>query len=239
MVAGFYQVSGNRMGKIRSFILIILTGLVLWQCAETREVDINELGINYFPLKTGTYHIYEVEGVRYNTMIDSTVFSYLLKESVVDSFQNLENGISYIIQRDKRLNDKEPWVLDSIWTARKDDRTAVMVENNIPIIKLSFPVGENINWDGNRLNSYDEKKFEMVDVGKPYSGSFDSFPKTITVIQEYIPANIVNSISKKEVYAENVGLISKENIILIYVQGTGIIDSGIKYYQHLVAYGEE
>jgi len=172
-------------------------------------------------------------------MIDSTVFSYWLKESIVDSFQNLEGGISYKIQRDKRFSEREPWVLDSIWTARKDERTAVMVENNIPIVKLSFPIKENITWDGNRLNNYDEKKFEMVDVGKPFTGDFDSFPKTITVIQEYIPDNIVNSISKKEVYAENVGLISKENIILIYVQGTGIIDSGIKYYQHLVAYGEE
>ena len=239
MVDGFYQVSGNMMGKIRLYSLFIFTGLVYWQCSEIRDIDINELGTNYFPLKTGTYHIYQVEGVRYNSMIDSTVFSYLLKDSVVDSFQNLENGISYKIQRDKRLSDQEPWVLDSIWTARKDDRTAVMVENNIPIVKLSFPVGESISWDGNRLNSYDEKKFEMVDVGKPFSGEFDSFPKTITVIQEYLPPNIVNSISKKEVYAENVGLISKENIILIYIQNTGIIDSGIKYYQHLVAYGEE
>lgn len=225
--------------KIKIGIFALITGCLFWKCTETREVNPDDLGTDYFPLTTGTYRIYQVGGIRYNSMADSTFFSYMLKESVVDSFENLENGISFKIQREKRSDEQQPWVVDSIWTARKDDRIAVIVENNIPIVKLSFPVGEGITWDGNRLNSLDVDEFEMVDVGLPYTSDYGSFDNSVTVVQEDFPTNLVNTISKKEIFGEDVGLLYKENIILIYNQSTGLINSGLRYYQFLVAYGEE
>ena len=231
--------------KIRiSFILIIAVIITLFlQCAETKDVSPEELGTRYFPLEAGMYRIYQVHGTIYNFPEDSTVFSYLLKESVQDSFQNLESGISYKILRQKKYNENDPWVIDSIWTARKDDRTAIMVENNVSMINLTFPINENKIWDGNKLNDRSEDEFEMINIKQPYSDSFGSYNHTVTVIQEDLYDIIVKSISKKEIYSEDKGLVYKENIILKYKQdeylGLEIIDSGLKYFQYLIEYGEE
>ena len=208
-----------------------------------------DLGTNYFPLETGLVHVYQVSGVRYNSIHDSTEFSYLLKESIVDSFQNLESGISYKIERQKKYNESDPWAMDSIWTARISDNGAVRVENNIPTVNLTFPLKENKTWDGNVLNGRTEDDFEMVNVKQPYADSFGSYAQSVTVIQKELPDYVVKSIFQKEIYADGTGLVYKENIILKYKQyevgepgwddEKKVVENGIQYYQYLIDYEEK
>ncbi len=241
-MAGFYQVLKGMNLKSNFYILIFFTGLLFWRCSETKELNPEDLGSQYFPLETGMYRIYQVKGVQYNSIIDSVEFSYFLMESVGESFRNLENGISYKILRQKKVDLDDSWEIDSIWTARKDEQVAILVENNVPLIKLAFPLKEGKTWDGNGLNANHADEYELVNVGLSYVGEHDSFEKTAMVIHEDIPDYIVNFKSRREVYAENVGLVYKENVILNFNQdniGAGIVDSGLKYYQHLVEYGEE
>ena len=212
------------------------------RCSETRDAVPQDLGNHYYPLNRGDFRTYRVDGVIYNAFNDSTSFSYFLRESVVDTFTNLELGLSYKILREKKLSESDPWVIDSLWTARKDLRTAVLVENNVPVVKLSFPTKDSVSWDGNRLNDKDANIFTLVNVNQAFSGEFGEFQNTATVIQQYLPDLIVNWISQKEVYAENIGMIYKENIILIFNQdaiGAEIVDSGIRYYMKLLEYGNE
>ena len=217
--------------------------MVFGQCSETKYLDPKDLGSNFFPLNVGTYSIYQVNGVRYNSMIDSTEFSYLLKEIVLDSFQNLESGKSYKIQRQKKYSENGVWEIDSLWTARKDSQTAVLVENNVPSVKLTFPLEELKSWDANKLNNNIEDEFQMININKPFADAFGSYENTVTVIQENLPDLIVNTISKKEIYSEDLGLVYKENIVLKYKQdefiGLVIVASGIKYFQYLIEIGEE
>lgn len=226
----------------RCFIILAVVGALFWQCTETKEIIPEESGTNYFPLHTGTYRIYQVDGAIKNYIGDSIGFSYLLKESVVDSFQNLEGGISYKIERKKKYNENDSWETDSIWTARIDDRAAVRVEHNVPVVSLTFPLEEHKTWDGNKLNGWDEKKFEMINIGEEFSDSFGSFESTVTVIQEDLPDPIVNRIFKKEIYAINIGLVIKEIFIQIYAQPTADPpkpETSLVYFQHLIEYGEE
>ena len=240
---GLCQASERMIMRCSYFFILISACGFLWQCTETKEVNPEDLGTRYFPLKTGLYNIYQVGGTQYNSSVDSTTFSYFLRESVIDSFQNLASGISYTIQRDKKLKELDAWVLDSIWTSRKDEFTAVLIENNVAKVKLSFPVFDNKTWDGNNLNGYIEDEYEMVEVGSPYVGMYTTFDNTITVILEELPDRIVKNISQKEVYSVDKGLVYKENIILNYKQGDdlglGIVETGIRYFQHLIDYGEE
>jgi hypothetical protein len=248
-VVGFYRVLDRIKNMNKGFIFLAIISALFWKCAETKEIIPGETGINYFPLQAGTYRIYQVEGTMQNYAEDEIGFSYLLKESVVDSFQNLESGISYKIERQKKYNENDPWETDSIWTARVDKQTAVRVEHNIPVVSLTFPLLENKTWDGNKLNAYDEEEFEMINIDESYSDSFNSYGQTVTVIQEYLPDYIDNYISRKEIYSKDQGLIYKENIILIYKQdevkgdgayiGKEIVETSLVYYQHLIEYGEE
>jgi hypothetical protein len=225
-------------------IFCLLAGFwILSACTEVKDIDSEDQGWAYFPLKVGQYVIFDVNGVQYNNFNDSVVFSYQLKESVVDSFQNLESGVSYKILREKRADASVSWETDSLWTSRKDVLRAVRVENNVPVISLTFPLKENKSWDANGLNDKPSANYEMVKVGQPYVGINHSFNETVTVIQEDIPDKIVNFISKKEIYSRDVGMVYKENIILKYRQGDflglEVVDSGIRYFQSLSEYGEK
>lgn len=232
------------MQKItRNILFGIFVILNLWSCTQTREVEPGSLGTNYFPLNVGAYRIYQIDGVKYFSYNDSIEFSYQIKEHVVDSFTNLEGGISYKIQRDKKYEENEAWEIDSIWTARKDGYSAITVENNVPFVKLTFPLEENKKWDGNRFNDAEKDEYEMIDVDKGYSTEFDTFGKSVTIIQEDFPINFEKKIFKREVYAEGIGLVEKENTTLFFLQeefwGLEKINSGIKYFQYLTEHGKD
>jgi hypothetical protein len=242
VVDGLCQVSGSMRRGINQLIFVTI-GFLVWGCSELREITPEDAGVNYYPLRTGLYNIYQVNGVEYINARDSTVFAYYLKESVVDSFQNLESGISYKILREVRENSNDAWETDSVWTVRKDNIRVIRTENNIPIINLVFPVSESKTWDANGLNDRDADNYEMVEVGKPYAGEFVTFDQTVTVMQEDIPDIYIAFLYRKEIYAQDVGLVYKENIKLKFKQGDDygnqIVDSGIRYFQSIIAYGQE
>jgi hypothetical protein len=148
-----------------------------------------------------------------------------------------------MILREVRENSGDAWETDSVWTVRKDNTRVIRTENNIPVINLVFPISENTTWDANGFNEREPDKYEMVEAGKPFDGEFVTFGETVTVIQEYIPDKVVNFISRKEIYSKQAGLVYKENIKLIFLQGdqanAEIIDSGIRYFQSIIEHGQE
>jgi len=239
---GFYPVLCKMKGRA-DFLVLILSGLLFFGCTETKEFNPADYGSDYFPLNVGQFAIYQVEGVEYINPQDSLEFSYQLKESIVESFEDLESGISYKILRQKRENENQEWETDSVWTARKDEMRAIKTENNVPYIRLVFPFQENKTWNGNGLNNKEPDEYEMIEVGKPYDGKYNSFDHSITVVLDLVPDRFVQYLSKKEVYSQHTGLVYKENVMLNYRQGDDygleIVDSGIKYFQSVVAYGEE
>lgn len=233
----------NNMRRGINLLISILAICAVWSCSKTREVSPQDLGVNYYPLQTGLYCVYQVDGVEYINSEDSVEFSYQLKESVVDSFRNLESGISYMILREVRENSGDAWETDSVWTVRKDNIRVIRTENNIPVINLVFPISENTSWDANGFNEHEPDKYEMVEAGKPFDGEFVSFDQTVTVIQEDIPDTFIAFLFSREIYAEDVGLVYKENIKLKFKQGDDygneIVDSGIRYFQSIIEHGQE
>jgi len=231
------------MKERTDFFVLIFFGFFVLGCTETHEVNTDAYGTDYFPLEVGQFAIYQVEGVEYINPQDSVEFSYQLKESITESFEDLEMGISYKILREKRENENDDWKTDSIWTARKDEIQAIKTENNVPYVRLVFPLKENKTWNGNALNGKESHEYEMINVHKPFEGKFSSFDRSVTVIQDLVPDMIVQNKLKKEVYSQHIGLVYKEKIILNFRQGddTGleIVDSGIKYFQSILTYGEE
>ena len=184
---GYNRVLSRRMEGIKKFVFFVVIAGLCCQCSDNGTEVLPIDGSDYFPLKTGTFQVYQVSEIKYNSPQDSTVSSYQLKVSVLDSFTNLELGISYTILREKRADEQLPWSQDSIWTARKDDRSAIMVENNVPIVKLTFPLRDSVSWDANMLNGKDVEEYIMLDVEEPSSDDYGSHNKTVTVLQEYFP----------------------------------------------------
>ncbi|MFT4535622.1 MAG: hypothetical protein ACI9P5_002991 [Saprospiraceae bacterium] len=217
--------------------------LILLGCSESTIIpETTESDLHYFPVQTGQYRIYDVDEVIF-TVLGSDTSHYELKESVVDSFVNTTNSISYIVNRETRLTTSEPWSLDSVWTARISNIQAVLVENNVNIIKLVFPIEQGLSWNGNELNSRNEKQF-TYDLNVPDTTLFENqFSDGLRVVQSNIPENLINRDERFEIYAKGVGLIIKSTITLEFCQmdcpETKSIESGRIFKATLKEYGSE
>ena len=219
-------------------LIIIFLG-----CSDsTINPNSNQIGLEYFPMQVGDFKIYDIEETNFSVLGSETSI-YQLKESVADSFLNIENQFSYIINRETRINDTHEWVLDSVWTARVTNQYAVLVENNRSIMKLVFPIEHGLQWDGNALNSKSEKIFTYnLNIGDTILME-NQFSNLSKIIQSDIEENLINRNESFEIYAKDVGLIIKNSIILEYCQTdcpeTKTVDSGRIYKATLSVYGKE
>ena len=84
--------------KKLTWLLFLLGG-----CVSSVEPDPSRLGVNFYPLQTGSYFIYQSKLVDFNLngTIDSTIF--FLREEIVDSFPSTDNeGYTFVINQYKK-----------------------------------------------------------------------------------------------------------------------------------------
>jgi hypothetical protein len=224
-------------------ILFSFLAVILFGCSDSKINPIaNESDLLYFPMQTGQFRIYEVDEILF-TVLGSDTSHYELKETVVDSFLNSTNTITYVLNRETRSTSIVPRTFDSVWTARISDNFAVQVENNLSIVKLVFPVKQGLSWNGNELNSRTEKQF-IYDLNVSDTNLFNNmWSDALKVIQSNVPENLINRDERFEIYAKGVGLIIKNSIDLEYCQkdcpATKSIESGRIFEATLKAYGIE
>lgn len=230
-------------GKTHWLILVFSALMFLLACGEkTISPDDNRLGLEYYPLETGQYRIYDVDEILYSISSFDTL-QYQLRESVVNAFENAEGTTTYTIHREKRNNDQDQWELDSVWTARKTSTLAISVENNVSLIKMVFPINNGLSWDSNKFNQSGEKRFSYDLNLADTTLANEKMTDLVKVIQSEIEENIVNRDERYEIFAPNVGLIVKHGIRLSFctvdcpVQKT--IESGRFIQQTLFSYGKE
>ncbi|MDQ3393578.1 MAG: hypothetical protein M3512_05630 [Bacteroidota bacterium] len=227
---------------IRVFVFLI--AYVLISCStENAAPNDNRLGFAFFPLKGGQYNIYAVEKTSYKITGEIETTNYLLKEAVADSFLNETNTYTYLLHRSIKLNGND-WRLDSVWSARKTNHQAIIVENNIPYVKLIFPFSEKATWDGNRLNTQVEEPYIMENINQPITLNNQTFDKAVTIVQKDNEDSIIFLERRKEIYAQDIGLIYKESAAIKYCAqvhciGKGQIDLGELFKQTFLESGKE
>ncbi len=224
----------------------------LWSCeSETIPPQYSALGVDYFPMEVGRYAVYQIEDIQYTLVAEPDTQRYQLKEFVADSFPGQGGEVIYRLERFSRASETDTWNLDSVWTARKNNQRVVVVENNIPVIKLVFPIEYGQRWDANALNSREEKQYELRNTEQVLLTEIDSpldsmlMENMLTVIQQESQDTIINRVQVSETYVEKLGLYYKKSLSLHYCAsapeciGLGILESGRIYRQTLIAYGHE
>lgn len=240
---------------MRAFISIALFAIALfslWSCEnETIPPQSSQLGLDYFPLEVGRYAVYQIEDIEYSLTAEPDTQQYQLKEIVADSFPGQGGEIVFLLERFSRAGEATDWQLDSVWTARKNNQRVVVVENNIPLIKLVFPFEFGLRWDANALNSREETQYELRNTSQALLDEIDSpldsalQENMLTIIQAESQDTIISRIQASETYVENLGLFYKKSLRLQYCAsepeciGLGILESGRIYRQTLIAYGHE
>jgi hypothetical protein len=236
-------------------ISIILTiGLV--GCGSDPEKSISEA--QYFPLRVGDFRVYHVTETQISAYNIETDFEYDLKTLVVDSFANVSGTYSYVINRFKRQSATDEWESLDTWTARADQREVVVTEGSTSFVRLTFPMKDGRQWNGNTYNNLESSEFcegdsftscdlyQLENVSQPLTTTLEQlfFENTVEVIQNNSPDLITKYDIRKEVYALGVGLVYKHSTVLNYCTignclGQQLVEAGLIFTQELTDYGHE
>ncbi len=217
---------------------------VLYSCTDTDPPNPDLSGSAYYPLQTGNYWIYQVEQVVILPLGNDTS-SYQLREVITDSIVSSLGEVTYLIDRESRADESSPWRQDFLWTARKNGQFAVVTENSVPLIKLVFPVEEGKTWNGHALNNMGAVTFRfdpvnMTEVNSPID--LTAAPMIKTVISD-LESDIVGTDKRSEIYANGIGLVQKDQLILELCTSSsceelGEVIAGRFLSQVLIEYGE-
>jgi hypothetical protein len=215
--------------------------IIIASC-DSEEYKRPDIGLDYFPLQTGFYQIYDVETIEYTRGSSPVTGTFEMLVQVVDSFPSTANEITYVIHRSARSIPDADWTVLDTWSARKNDREVVVNEGNVPYLKLIFPVQKGSKWNPNKYNTGGIDEIEITAHKVPFQlEGGTTFDNTLTVLHDN-EDHILYLDKRQEVYAEGSGLIYKETVQLHYCEedncrGQEIVDNGFEYRQWLKMYG--
>ena len=243
----FKVVPGLRKNKlsVRDFIKFfgILVVLVVVSCDSSDETSPIDTGKDHFPLHKGHFQIYDVTETKYTLGVPET-FEFELKTVITDSFANAGGNFTYVIHRSKRSSGETDFVDLDTWSARIDNREAVVNEENVPFLKIKLPIAKGREWNGNTYNTQVEDIYALEEVQTSFAVNGETFADCIVINQNDNQDFVVILDQRQEVYAKNVGLIYKEVTLLNYCTigsclGQQQVESGVIYKQSIKSYGVE
>lgn len=172
-------------------------------------------GGKFFYPKLGQSVVYEVEDTEYDLTGKFTLKTYQLKELNAAIFEDLDGKEALRIERYRRENDTQKWMIDSVFIAKKEIDKALKTENNVTYVKMYFPMKEGLKWNGNAYNSFKNDFYEMKNVNQTFQTNGQKFDNSVTIIQQN-DSTLVDLKKRIEVYAEGIGLIYQEKMSVSY-----------------------
>lgn len=225
------------MKKLLFFLIIVFLS-----CKEEfiEPAGSKALGLDYYPLKEGDYRIYKIDSIVFdigdrNLPIQLHSTSYL-REEIIEHYTNELDESLFRVQRTKANDLNGPWTPRDIIVRSRNDRQAFLVEDNVRLINLIFPLKEGRKWNGNAyvkdglivfvrgesLEMYKDWQYEVLSVDVAEKVGDIDYDRVVTISQ----ANVDNVIERRfsiEKYAAGIGLISRERQITdSYCKYTGI-----------------
>lgn len=220
--------------------------MIAMGCNKFIEPETVDFGYKYYPIEIGQYRTYYTQVINYNLTGSVDTTDYLTKELVEDTVRYSDGSLKYVLGRYSKELDEVDWHKDSLWAVFTNYTNVVVSEGNVDYIKLSFPVEESLEWDGNALNAEDKEIYKLSNLRQPYSYDTLNYENTLTVVQADLldPIKISNDDYRIEVFALDVGLVYKLKKKIDYCNPeicseNGIIVTGIIFEQKLIEFGKE
>jgi hypothetical protein len=193
----------------------------------------------YFPLQVGDYWVYQVTQEQYQAVSSAVKQAYQVQEKISSSYS--QNGQDvYLVEESVRLTEQSAWKLNGLHTVYKNKAEVISQENNLPVIKLAFPIRATTSWNTNSYNANAAALLQYQYPGRSFANGHLSFANTVSVAGTN-DSTLVNQKKYLRVYAPNIGLVYREDLSLAFCQsspacvGKGVIESGTKLKWELIA----
>lgn len=227
MKIAFYRTPVNWWLAILSFSLLPAFFVISCDKQVIEDFDIN-YGFDYYPLEPGKYRVYAVDSVIYDPVNSGTfidTISLMIKEEVIDTFYDSSHELNYVLRRSQRYDITAPWEETDTWYALRDSQKAVLTEENLRFVKLTFPVKQFNTWNGNSFidpGLIVDIRGETIEMFKNWNYEVAEILDTET-IGTYQFENVAHI---KQADDEN--LIEKRYAIEKYVRGVGLVFRELK-----------
>ena len=196
-------------------------------------------GAEFANIVPGNFWIYEVKSEGYSLTAKPEFLTYQLKEKIGYAI----SPNTYIVERSRRLNSSEPWVnIGNAWVGVSAEGI-ILNNGDGSKFTLKFPLKENVSWSLSQVSTPVDTKVLVKNYGNDATILGKIYTQTAT-IQAKNDTSLVETNRDIEIYAKNIGLISKEKTNIAYCQSTDCIgkgkpDNGIRYKQNLLSFGKE
>lgn len=219
-----------------AYIFLLIS---IFSCRKDSE-RISDYGFSYFPSNIGHELVYDVDSIAkddFTNHIDT--FHFQIKEVIESVFTDNEGRPTLRLERYKRLESSDPWIIYKIWTANLVASAVEKKEDNVIYVKLAFPLASKKKWNGNAKNDNGERFYEYTSVNVPESLNNFAFDSALTVLQNDEDIAYYKKDFSTEKYAIGVGMIYKEIFLGIYDQNpnaTEPFEAFIAYKEKLISY---
>lgn len=220
--------------------LIFIGFLLLFSCKKDNNKEII-YGYHYFPIEEGKYVVYDVVDIFHDQALlpAHDTIHYQIKEVIGEGFEDLEGDQANKIYRYIRTSDTLEWDLKDVWSAKRTNRNAEVVEENQRMIKMAFAISYDQFWDYNALNSSDELTARYADIYQPKVINTIFFDSTVVVDVEDF-SSYIEYRRFYEIYAPNIGKVqSVFKDIQINNGDTLDIAYGTEIFYSIVEWGNE
>ncbi len=214
---------------MRYYGTIALLLLLLLSCKKESTKETVDFGYNYQPKNLGHWVSYAVDSITYNDITDPstiTEVNYFIREELDTSFLDASGKENIRVVQYKKYNESDPWFVHHVGSFKISNDDFQRYNYDLRFLNLIFPVRESREWQGNifldidnepTLEYFDDTRYDWtyhyteVDVSKTIGG----FPldSCLTVVQ-IDDENLFEKKYGEEVYARNIGLVSKELVVL-------------------------
>lgn len=214
---------------MKKWWIIASAFVMVLSCSKDDEPTTIDLGYEYQPLEIGYWLEYQVDSVFFNDFNNPPTrdtFQFFLREYFESTFLDLNLDTNIRVEQSVRNQAGMPWTIRHIASYKRTPINLQKVEHDLRYVKFAFPPSVGKNWQGHiYINVIDQPVLEFLDrtrydweyrftaVNEPLTvGSFQ-FDSTATILQ-IDEENLFEKKFSEEIYAKNVGLVSKEMIIL-------------------------
>ena len=213
--------------------------------SENNNVVVEDLPADYFPMKKGVFQVYDIHKVAYALSVP-TERNYHLKTVLGDSVDRGDGTYSYVQYHYERESANQNWIYVATWAVQADERELIVSEGNTGYLNYKFPLAKGYSWNGNAYNNGEADEYIMEDIKVSQVIGNENFSDCIVINQNDNQDFVVYLDQRKEIYARNVGLVSKAVRQLHYCTdsnsgclGQQVVEEGVEYTQTLVSHGEE
>jgi hypothetical protein len=207
--------------------------LIAASCTKNETITYSNLGYAYFPIDSGWVKTYTVDSIAYNDNDQSVdTFHFLLQERFLGNIVGIEGEYYREIERLVQTDTNKIWEPRNSYFVSKTNNNVQVIDENIRVVKMVFPIGNVLSWNGNQYNNLGRRTFFLQNIYAPFNNGDTTFGKCIT-IQEALANNAIEEILVKNVYQDGIGLVDATNN---YVNTQIAGKSGYKVRQKLISY---